>query len=161
VGRTRQGTGDRGPETGERRPALRVEFNWQVHPGGRPTPALRRLARQALRRLGVREGEIGVLVCDDATIRGLNRHYRHKDKATDVLSFEGGASEPGAAPYLGDVAISIETAHRQADEAGVTVLRELEVLLLHAVIHLMGHDHETDSGEMEALEAGLRRELLS
>jgi len=58
------------------------------------------------------------------------------------------------------VAISLETARRQAEEAGVPLLRELEVLLLHALVHLMGHDHENDEGEMAALEAELRRELL-
>jgi len=108
----------------------------------------------------VAAGEVGVLVCDDAAIRELNRDYRHKDAATDVLSFAGGAAEPGEAPYLGDVAISLETAVRQAAAAGVPVERELETLLLHALLHLMGYDHETDQGEMEALEKRLRGELL-
>jgi probable rRNA maturation factor len=118
------------------------------------------LALATLARLGVTAGEVGVLVCDDATIRALNRDFRHQDKATDVLSFVGGTAEPGGAPYLGDVAISLEAAFRQALAAGVSVERELETLLLHALIHLMGYDHETDRGEMAALERRLRGELL-
>lgn len=67
---------------------------------------------------------------------------------------------PEGRVYLGDVAISLETAARQAAERGVPVARELETLLLHALVHLCGYDHETDHGEMEALERRLRRELL-
>jgi probable rRNA maturation factor len=161
VARKRPGTGNRGPGTGEGRSgALRVAFSWRMHPGGRPTAALRRLAERALARLGLTTAEVGVLVCDDATIRGLNRRYRHKDTPTDVLSFEDGFAQPDGVPYLGDVAISLETARRQADEADVPLVRELELLLLHALVHLKGYDHESDEGEMTALEAELRRELL-
>ena len=139
---------------------LRLTFRWDVHPGGRPTAPLRRVGLAALRRLGHRAAEVGVLVCDDATIRALNRDYRRKDAATDVLSFAAGEAEPGGVPYLGDVAISLDTARRQADAAGAPLPRELQTLLLHALLHLMGYDHETDQGEMEALEARLRGELL-
>jgi probable rRNA maturation factor len=125
------------------------------------TRRLRRLALDALRRLGYETGEIGVQFCDDASMRALNRHFRAKDRPTDVLSFPSGCEVPDGPPYIGDVAISIETASRQAEEAGHPLVRELEVLLLHAVIHLAGHDHETDSGDMDALEARLRKELLS
>jgi len=138
----------------------RVTFNWQRRPGGRLTEGLRAVAEAAMGRLGAAPAGVGVLVCDDATIRSLNRHFRHKDAPTDVLSFQGGFSEPGGVPYLGDVAISLETARRQAAEAGVPVERELQLLLLHAIIHLCGFDHETDGGEMAALEGKLRGELL-
>ena len=141
------------------RPGVLVGFRWARHPGGRPTAVLRQLAIRALERLGVSAGELGVLVCGDEAIQALNRDFRHKDEATDVLSFVGGATEPDEVPYLGDVAISLETARRQAEAAGVPLLRELETLLLHALIHLMGYDHETDRGEMRALEAHLRGEL--
>ena len=138
----------------------RVTFRWQRHPGGSPTAALRRLALAAASRLGTGPVEIGVLVCDDMTIRSLNRHYRGKDRPTDVLSFPSGFVEPEGTRYLGDVAISLETAGRQAGERRVPLQRELEVLLLHAIVHLCGYDHEADGGEMAALEARLRRELL-
>lgn len=98
---------------------------------------------------------------DDATIRSLNRRFRAKDRPTDVLSFPADFTSPEGATYLGDVAISLETARSQAAAHGETVEREIAVLLLHALIHLSGHDHETDSGEMEALEGRLRRELLA
>jgi probable rRNA maturation factor len=137
-----------------------VTIHWQAHPGGRPTACLRRVGLAALRRLGHRSAEVGVLVCDDTTIHALNRQYRHQDRPTDVLSFP--ADTPGAdgAPYLGDVAISLETARRQAARRRIPLERELGLLLLHGVIHLSGYDHETDRGEMARLEAGLRRELL-
>jgi len=138
----------------------RVTFRWQRHPGGRPTGVLRRLALAAAKRLGAGTVEIGVLMCDDPTIRSLNRHYRGKDRTTDVLAFPGEFTQPDGLRYLGDVAISLETAERQAAEAGIPLERELEVLLLHAIVHLCGYDHETDRGEMAALEARLRRELL-
>ena len=138
----------------------RVTFRWQRHPGGSPTGGLRKFARAAAERLGTGAVEIGVLVCDDSTIRSLNRHYRGKDRPTDVLSFPGGFAQPEGPRYLGDIAISLETANRQAHEANLPLQRELEVLLLHAIVHLCGYDHETDRGEMAALEARLRRELL-
>lgn len=137
-----------------------VRFRWQLRPGGQPTAALRRLTVAALERLGAGPVEVGVLVCDDATIRTLNRHFRGKDAPTDVLSFPAGFAQPDGPIYLGDVAISLETARRQADEAGVTLERELATLLLHAVVHLCGWDHESDGGEMAALETRLRRELI-
>lgn len=138
----------------------RIAFRWQRHPGGRPTPVLRELATAALQRLGVATAEIGVLVSDDATIRMLNRHFRGRDEATDVLSFPAGFEQPDGMPYLGDIAISIEAAARQAAELGGSLQRELCTLLLHALVHLCGYDHERDGGEMALLEAKLRGELL-
>jgi probable rRNA maturation factor len=101
-----------------------------------------------------------VLFCDDPTIRSLNRHFRGKDAATDVLSFSGGFLPPDGPPYIGDVAISLDTASRQAGERGVDLVRELEVLMIHALVHLAGYDHETDRGQMAALEAGIRKEMI-
>ena len=138
----------------------RVTFRWQARPGGRRTAGLRRLAVAALERLGAGWVEVGVLVCDDATIRTLNRHFRGKDAPTDVLSFPAGFAQPEGPVYLGDVAISLETARRQADGAGVDVDRELKTLLVHALVHLCGFDHETDGGEMFARETQLRSELI-
>lgn len=100
-------------------------------------------------------------MCDDETIRSLNRHFRRQDRITDVLSFPSGEPQPDGPPYLGDVAISLETAGRQAGKRGHSVQRELEFLLIHALIHLCGFDHETDRGEMDRLESELQRELLS
>lgn len=140
--------------------SVKVSFRWQRHPGGRQTEALRGLVVAALERVGVAAAEVGVLVCDDATIRTLNRHFRGKDQPTDVLSFPANFVQPDGLLYLGDVAISLETAARQASEGDVSLDRELRVLLLHGIVHLCGFDHESDEGEMDALEARLRRELI-
>lgn len=112
-----------------------------------------------MRELALESSEVGVLVCDDAMIRSLNRRYRAKDRPTDVLSFPDGSLQPDGIRYLGDVAISIDTATRNARAAGITAERELKALLLHAVLHLAGFDHETDGGEMEEREAELRRKF--
>lgn len=94
-------------------------------------------------------------VGDDA-MRELNRRYRGKDKTTDVLSFPGGETPEGW--HLGDVVISLPAARSQAPEESAGM--EIRRLLLHGVLHCLGHDHETDDGEMDALEARLRREWL-
>ncbi|MDH3745485.1 MAG: rRNA maturation RNase YbeY [Acidobacteriota bacterium] len=91
----------------------------------------------------------------DRAIRGFNREYRDIDRPTDVLSFPGEDGPEGL--HLGDVAISVPTARRQAVEAGRPVDRELRMLLLHGVLHCLGYDHETDDGEMRILEERLRR----
>ena len=93
----------------------------------------------------------------DRAMRKINRDFRHKDATTDVLSFPGGETPEGS--HLGDVLISVPAARRQVP-AGETVERELRRLLLHGVLHCLGHDHETDDGTMERLEARLRREWL-
>jgi len=86
-----------------------------------------------------------VLLCDDARIQQLNRDFRHKDKPTDVLAFAMSEGEHVAAPIalLGDVAISLPTARRQASERGVPCLDEVTMLLAHGLLHLLGFDHRT------------------
>ena len=121
-----------------------------VHPA-----RLRRVLRGAARALRVR-GEIAVVLRGDRAVQTLNARYRHKDKPTDVLSFPG----PGGDEGLGDVVISVETAERNARSLGRTVPQELEVLALHGLLHVLGHDHETDDGTMDRLERRLRRRLL-
>ncbi len=96
------------------------------------------------------------MLTTDAGIRRLNRRFRGKNKATDVLSFP--AAEP-ALGVAGDLAISVETAARQAAECGHGLNVELRVLMLHGMLHLAGYDHETDAGEMAAIEARLRERL--
>ncbi|HEX9726279.1 MAG TPA: rRNA maturation RNase YbeY [Vicinamibacteria bacterium] len=135
------------------------------------------------------EGSSATLVLvGDERMRALNRRFRGFDRATDVLSFPAGngdvpdrgeesstgpqarsrrrASGGGGAPpheeetdYLGDIVISVDTARRQARRRGSTLPRELRVLALHGLLHLLGHDHETDQGEMRRIEYRLRRKL--
>jgi probable rRNA maturation factor len=141
-------------------PELRVAFRWQGRPRRGQTGELRALATAALRRLGTDAAEVGVLLCDDSTIRSLNREFRARDAATDVLSFPASFAQADGPPYLGDIAISLETAARQAASSGSARDAEVKTLLLHGILHLAGFDHETDDGEMAALESRLRRELI-
>jgi probable rRNA maturation factor len=98
--------------------------------------------------------EISVLFCGDGAIRTLNRRYRRRDRATDVLAFPAGDGG-----LLGDIVISVPYAARQARQSGTPKSSEIGRLLLHGLLHLFGYDHETDEGEMDALEAKLRRKL--
>ena len=85
-------------------------------------------------------------------MRNYNRDYRGFDKPTDVLSFDGDNQ------YLGDILISSETAYNQARRSRtLSFERNLHRLMLHGLLHLMGFDHETDNGEMRAMERRLRR----
>jgi probable rRNA maturation factor len=106
-------------------------------------------------------GTVSVLLTGDEQIQALNRQFRKKNKATDVLSFPAARSSVqhgGAESSLaGDLAISIETALRQADEMGHSLEAELKILLLHGLLHLAGMDHETDTGAMRRTENRLRR----
>jgi probable rRNA maturation factor len=117
---------------------------------------LGRFLKSAQAAVGL-EGEVEVLLAGDRTLRRLNREYRGKDKATDVLSFP--AAEELAGAYGGDLAISLDTAKRQAEEHGHTLRDEVRVLLLHGLLHLAGMDHEVDGGEMAEREGELRGRL--
>ncbi len=117
---------------------------------------LSRFLRTAQTVVGL-NGEVDVLLAGDRTLRRLNREYRGKDKATDVLSFP--AAEELAGEHGGDLAISLDTAKRQAEEHGHTLRDEVRVLLVHGLLHLSGMDHETDRGEMAEREGELRVRL--
>jgi probable rRNA maturation factor len=117
---------------------------------------LGRFVRTAQAAVGLR-GEVEVLLADDRTLRRLNREFRGKDKATDVLSFP--APPELAGQLAGDLAISLDTARKQAEEQEHSLRDEVRVLLLHGLLHLYGMDHEVDGGEMAAREAELRARL--
>jgi probable rRNA maturation factor len=103
------------------------------------------------------KSEVTVLLTTDAAIRKLNRQFRGKNQVTDVLSFP--AEGIGAEEIAGDLAISIPTALRQAIEQGHSLSTEIKVLILHGLLHLAGHDHEADSGQMARRERLLRARL--
>jgi probable rRNA maturation factor len=92
------------------------------------------------------------LITGDSEVRRLNHEFRKKDYATDVLSFPSA----GLNGFLGEIAISFEQAKRQASEHGHTVGQEIEILMLHGVLHLLGMDHEKDSGQMARAESKWR-----
>jgi len=119
-------------------------------------PALSRFATNARRAIGL-PGEVDILLSTDAELKRLNRTFRGKNKPTDVLSFP---TPPEIADeHAGDLAISVETAARQAESFGHTLAEEIRILILHGLLHLNGMDHETDQGQMAAREAELRTRL--
>jgi probable rRNA maturation factor len=109
------------------------------------TTFLRKVAQTTLDEMRAGEGECSLVLVDDRTIARLNEQYRGVEGPTDVLSFsmrEGAFAS--VAPYLlGDVIISAETADRQAKSAGRALRDELATLLIHGILHLLGHDHQT------------------
>ncbi len=128
-------------------------------------PSARTLARflaeaQSAVRL---RGQVTVLLTTDAALRKLNRQFRGKDKATDVLSFPAEGSFPAehrrCEKIAGDLAISVPTAQQQAIEQGHSLSTEIKVLILHGLLHLAGHDHESDAGKMARREGQLRAKL--
>ena len=121
----------------ERRPFRHGELLWR--------------AEAMLESLGLPDAELSILLCDDATIRSLNRRYRKKDRATDVLAFpmqEGPGPEANAG-LLGDVVISLPTARRQAAEHDRPIIEEVTFLLAHGLLHLLGYDHANRGQERE------------
>ena len=106
-------------------------------------------------------GAVSVLLTTDRKIRRLNRDFRGIDKATDVLSFSAGQipGNKNREASAGDLAISVDTARRQAAEEGHALTCELQVLTLHGLLHLAGYDHETDNGRMARRERLLRARL--
>ena len=95
------------------------------------------------------------LITSDAEMRRLNREFRRKDFATDVLSFPSGSGNG----FLGEIAISFERAREQAREYNLAVSEELQILMLHGALHLLGMDHEKDRGQMARAEAKWRSAL--
>ena len=122
-------------------------------------PSARTLARflASAQRAVKLKGQVTVLLTTDAAIRKLNRQFRGKNKATDVLSFP--AEGLGAQGIAGDLAISATTALGQAKEQGHSLATEIKVLVLHGLLHLAGYDHETDEGQMARRERLLRAKL--
>ncbi len=114
--------------------------------------------RRAQRSVGL-SGRVHVLITANEQMRKLNRRFRGKNKPTDVLSFPASAEVQSPESHAGDLAISLEIARANAKQLGHSVEDEIKVLLLHGVLHLAGHDHESDKGEMAALEERLRTKL--
>ena len=122
--------------------------------GAPPTNRVRRLIVRAARAMRDRHREVSIFFCGDRRMAALNRRWRHKDRSTDVLSFPAGDDDCG---FLGDIVISVPFATRQALSRGEAPAKEIDRLLLHGYLHLLGYDHEVDKGEMERLEARLRK----
>ena len=121
----------------------------------------RELAERALYAAGKRKRAATIVFVSDAAMKKLNRQFRGKDFTTDVLSFPAQHErfEKELQTNLGEVVISLDRAAAQAKENGLTFANEVEQLILHGLLHLCGHDHETDNGEMNRLELKLRKKL--
>ncbi|HEV7428378.1 MAG TPA: rRNA maturation RNase YbeY [Thermoanaerobaculia bacterium] len=103
--------------------------------------------------------EVSIAIVDDDAMRNLNRKFRKKNKTTDVLTFPADDSDadPNASGRpLGDIVISIDQARRQATDQKHSLATEIRYLILHGILHALGYDHETDQGEMNALELEVR-----
>ncbi|MFP5206325.1 MAG: rRNA maturation RNase YbeY [Acidobacteriota bacterium] len=126
-------------------------------PSARTLSAFLQRAQAAVRL----RGQVSVLLTTDRRIRRLNRQFRGKNQATDVLSFpaERESEWRGPEKLAGDLAISVETARKQAAGQGHGLSIEIKVLMLHGLLHLAGYDHETDQGEMARRERTLRARL--
>jgi probable rRNA maturation factor len=143
---------------------LRVEIT------GARAPGLAAWLRRAAPRRA--RGEVTVALVSDARMRALNRMYRGKDYATDVLSFPAEKGRKGRKgrkgfplqpfppllPTLGDIVIATGVARRQARDLGHSLAVELRILSLHGLLHLLGYDHERDRGRMRTLEQRLLRQ---
>lgn len=117
------------------------------------------LALDHLERIASEISEVSIAIVDDEAMRNLNRKFRKKNKTTDVLTFP--ADDSYADPHakgrpLGDIVISIDQARLQATEQKHSLATEIRYLILHGILHALGHDHETDKGEMNELEVEVR-----
>jgi probable rRNA maturation factor len=136
---------------------------WERLP--RAAALARRAAGAALAAAAPRQGaaELSIVLADNRAVRRLNRDWRGKDKPTNVLSFPAdGGPRPAAAPrLLGDVIIALGVTAAEADEQGKTLAAHFTHLVVHGVLHLVGHDHERESeaARMEALEIRILRGL--
>ncbi|MCU0275572.1 MAG: rRNA maturation RNase YbeY [Acidobacteria bacterium] len=126
---------------------------------GFPAPAreFRAALRQAAARIGLK-GRVTVRLAGAEEVRALNRRFRQRDRATDVLSFPLAEKLPEG-NYAGDILICLPIAERQARRAGHSRERELLLLAIHGLLHLKGLDHVADAGEMLALQERLFAEL--
>lgn len=119
-----------------------------------PKREIANFARRVLRALEVEASDLAIAFVEDDAMRDLNRKFRHKNKTTDVLTFRGDDST-----HLGDIVISIDQARRQAADEKHSLATEVRYLVLHGILHALGYDHETDKGEMNALELSVRNRV--
>jgi probable rRNA maturation factor len=123
------------------------------------TPLLR-FYELVRRELGFAPESVTIQLISDESMARLNETFRKKQGPTDVLSFpSNGARPPHGVKYIGDIAISPETARRNARRFSRSLPAEMRILILHGMIHLAGYNHETDHGEMDRLERRLRKRL--
>ncbi len=132
---------------------IRIQHEGFPLAGDKFTTLLKKIAG----RLGLK-GEATIRLAGESEVRALNREYRGLDRSTDVLSFPSGEKLPGGL-YAGDILICVPVAGAQARRNSQSLERELLLLMIHGLLHLKGLDHETDRGEMLALQRRLFAEF--
>jgi len=121
---------------------------------------LQQFYERVRRELGFAPESVTIQLISDENMAHLNKTFRKKQGPTDVLSFPANGDHPAeGVEYVGDIAISPETARRNARRFSRSLPVEMRILILHGMIHLAGFDHETDRGEMDRLERRLRKRL--
>lgn len=138
---------------------FKIDWSSQSKLRGPGERSLGELLLQLRDRLAPSAEGLTIKYLDDRAMRKLNREKRGINQTTDILSFPANP-EKGEFQYLGDLVISLPTAEKMAKKLGVSRRREVETLVIHGFLHLCGHDHEQDGGEMLALQSQLERELL-
>ncbi len=133
-----------------------IHYHNAVRGSGVDARELKRVARELLRAAGEEHSSLSISLVDDKRIAQINREHRGKDKPTDVLSFPLEPAPGDPERLLGDVVISIDTALRQAADYDAPLQREIYRLLIHGLLHILGHDHE-EPGERAIMEAQERR----
>lgn len=116
---------------------------------------IRKNAQVILNALDSPEAELSIVIVDDDEIAALNQTYLNRQGPTNVIAFSmrEGAFADISPQLLGDVVISIETAHRESEAAGIDPLRRFDQLLVHGILHLFGYDHETNDETAAVMEA--------
>lgn len=123
---------------------------------------VRRSLKRLLKELGFKDSEVSLLLVDDDQIREINKNYLQRDRPTNVISFAmtEGAFGDVHPEILGDIILSVETAARDAMACGIDFMDEVEFLLIHGLLHLLGYNHENvESKEAEKMKK-LERELF-
>ncbi len=132
-------------------------------PGAMPVPKefIQRAARAALAQQSA-QGDLSIVLTDDARLQQLNHEYLGIDAPTDVLSFPSQETDPQSGrSYLGDILISVPRAAQQANAAGHSMEAEVQLLVIHGVLHLLGHDHAkpADKARMWAAQAAILQSI--
>jgi probable rRNA maturation factor len=123
--------------------------------GAPPAARVRAWTRILLSKARAKRSSLSILLCGDARMRTLNRKFRRVDRPTDVLSFLPFRDSSSSSSFLGDLAIDVPYAARQARRRGHALSREVQILLAHGLLHLLGYDHEQDDGAMFRLQRHL------
>jgi probable rRNA maturation factor len=132
---------------------------WEKLPGAEAL--VRRAVEAALRDEQINDGEIGIVLADDARMRSLNKSFRATDKATNVLAFPAPKHHGDGPRPLGDIVLAYETLVREAEAEGKTAEHHLAHLAVHGTLHLLGFDHieDKDADAMEARERAILAKL--